>query len=66
MGEHKTDYILLNNLGIKYTLIMKLDQLTYSTKKNPLEMWPENEFWALFNFQRILCKRESEEICILI
>ena len=29
-------------------------------------MRPENYFQALFNFQRILCKKESEEICVLI
>ena len=29
-------------------------------------MWPRNQFQALFNFQRILCKKESEEVCMLI
>ena len=29
-------------------------------------MWPENKFQALFNFQRILCKMESEEVSVLI
>ena len=29
-------------------------------------MWPRNWFQALFNFQRILCKKESKEVCILI
>ena len=29
-------------------------------------MWPGNWFQALFNFQRILCKKEPEEVCMLI
>ena len=29
-------------------------------------MWPKNQFQALFNFQRILCKKESEEVSVLI
>ena len=29
-------------------------------------MWPENWCQALFNFQRILCKKESEEASVLI
>ena len=29
-------------------------------------MWPGNWFQALFNFQRILCKKESEEASVLI
>ena len=29
-------------------------------------MWPGNWFQALFNFQRSLCKKESEEICMLM
>ena len=29
-------------------------------------MWPGNQFQALFNFQRILCKKESEEASMLI
>ena len=29
-------------------------------------MWPENKFQAPVNFQRILCKKESEEVCMPI
>ena len=29
-------------------------------------MWPGNYFQALFNFQGILCKKESEEVSVLI
>ena len=29
-------------------------------------MWPENQFQALFNFKRILCKMESEEVRVPI
>ena len=29
-------------------------------------MWPGNYFQALLNFQRILCKMESEEACVLV
>ena len=29
-------------------------------------MSPENNFQALFNFQRIFCKKESEEVSALI
>ena len=29
-------------------------------------MWPRNQFQALFNFQIIICKKESEEVCMLI
>ena len=29
-------------------------------------MWPGHQLQALFNFQRILCKKESEEACKLI
>ena len=29
-------------------------------------MWPEHEFQTLFNFQRILCKKESEEVSMPI
>ena len=29
-------------------------------------MWPRNKFQALFNFQRIPCKKDSEEVCVLI
>ena len=28
-------------------------------------MWPGKKFQAFFNFQRILCKKESEEACML-
>ena len=28
-------------------------------------MWPENWFQPLFNFQRILCQKESEEVSVL-
>ena len=29
-------------------------------------MWPENQFQAIFNFQRILCKKKSEQVCMMI
>ena len=29
-------------------------------------MWPGNYLQVLFSFQRILCKKESEEVCIII
>ena len=29
-------------------------------------MWPGNYFQALFDFQAILCKKESEEVSVLI
>ena len=29
-------------------------------------MWPENKFWALFDFQRLLCKMESKRACVFI
>ena len=29
-------------------------------------MRPDNYFYVLFNFQRILCKKEPEEVCLLI
>ena len=29
-------------------------------------MWPEKWFQALFNFPGILCKKESEEVSVLI
>ena len=29
-------------------------------------MWPENQFQAFFNFQRILSKMESEEVVIVM
>ena len=29
-------------------------------------MWPGNQFQVLFHFERILCKKESEEASMLI
>ena len=29
-------------------------------------MWPGNYFQTLLNFQRILCKMESEEVYVLV
>ena len=29
-------------------------------------MWPGNKCQALFNFQRILCKKESMEVSVLV
>ena len=29
-------------------------------------MWPGNKFQALFNFQRIICKKDYEEVCMMI
>ena len=29
-------------------------------------MWPRNLFQALFNFRRILCNKDSEEVSTLI
>ena len=29
-------------------------------------MWPENQFQVIFKFQRILSKKESEEVGVLI
>ena len=29
-------------------------------------MWPGNQFKILFNFQRILCKKDSVEVSMLI
>ena len=29
-------------------------------------MWPEKYFQTLLKFQRIICKKESEEVCVLI
>ena len=28
-------------------------------------MWPGNKYQTLFNFQRIFCEKESEEVCVL-
>ena len=28
-------------------------------------MWPENYFLVLFDFQKILCKMESEEVYVV-
>ena len=29
-------------------------------------MWPGSKFQALFNFQRIICKIDSEKVCKLM
>ena len=66
-----TKHILLNNLGNKQSLVMKFSQfmLYYKIKfliKKLWEMWSGNWFQALFNFQNIICKKESEEVRMLI
>ena len=34
--------------------------------KNSMKIWPGNYFLVLLNFQRILCKMESEEVYVVI
>ena len=29
-------------------------------------MWPREKFKVFFDFQRMLCKKESEEVCVRI
>ena len=55
-----TKHILLNNLGSQHSLVLKFgnESLHNITKEKVLS---EN-----FNFQRILCKKESKEVCKLI
>ena len=64
--------ILLNNLGSKRHLIMKFGQFIYYYKrkrfiKNFYEKYGlEISFRPPFNFQRILYKKKSEEVYMLI
>ena len=68
--NHETTFT--EQLGSKDSLVKKFGQLIYYNKgknfikKTPWKMWPENKFQALFNFQKILCKKKSEEVCMLI
>ena len=34
--------------------------------KKVYEMLPGNKYQVFFNFQRIVCKKESREVCMLI
>ena len=29
-------------------------------------MWPRNRFQVLLNFQKVLCKKKSAEVCLLV
>ena len=57
-----TKYILVNNLGSKRSLVMKFGQF--------LQYYKINGAWKLVqvlsNFQRILCKKDSVEVSMLI
>ena len=66
-----TKHILLNNLGSKHSLVMNLACLCHITKENFLsKKFMKNMAWALvpgpFWFQRNICKKESEEVYLLI
>ena len=67
-----TKRILLNNLASKQSLIMKFG-LVYVILQNKIsyqkilwKMWLGNKFQALFNFHRIIYKKEFEEASMLI
>ena len=50
---------------------MKFGQFTQYFKKSfyqkiPQKIWPGNYFQACFNFQGILCKKDSVEVSMLI
>ena len=59
---------ILNNLGSKHSLVMEfvILQNNFFYQKNEQKMWPGNKFQVLFNFQRILCKKDSVEVSMLI
>ena len=62
MPKHETRNTLLNNLGSKHSLVMKFGQFIKNSVKNVA--------WKLvpvyFYFQRILCKKDSAEVSMLI
>ena len=31
-----------------------------------MKMWPGNQFQTFFNFQKIFCKKESDQACVPI
>ena len=62
--------ILLKFLS-KHILVMKFGQFMLYYKSKIFinffwKLWPENEFQALLNFQKMLCKKGSEKLRILI
>ena len=69
MYKHETRNTLLNNLGCKCSLIMKYGQfmqyykIAFLIKKFYEKCGPEK---VLFNFQRILCEKDSVKVSMLI
>ena len=58
-------------MGSEHSLVMKFGQFMYNYKIKLLSKnYTKNVTWTLvpglFNFQRILCKEESEEVSMLI
>ena len=45
--------------------LSNIEKETFLSKQH-MKMWPGNLFQTLFNFQGILCKKESEEVSVLI
>ena len=71
MPKYESQNILLNSLGSKHSLVMKLFSLCNIRKEKKLSKNSmKNVSWklvqTLFNFQRILSKKESKEVCVLI
>ena len=75
--KHKHETHLLNNLGSKDSLAMKFGQFVILQNKIFYQKFCEKcgletslnlveSSRNFFNFQRILCKKESEEVSILI
>ena len=51
-----------NEIGPAYVILQK--KTFY--QKIILKKRPGNEFQVIFDFKRVLCKKESEEVCMLI
>ena len=68
MSKHETRNILLINLGSKHTLVIKFGQFMQHYKRAIFskKFLKKNVAWKLvpgpFDFQRILSKKESEEL----
>ena len=68
MSKHETKHILLINLGSKHTLVIKFCQFMQHykraifNKKFLKKRGLETSSRPFFDFQRILSKKESEEL----
>ena len=66
MPKHEIRNIL-NNLGNKCSLVMKFGQFVqYYKIIFFIKKFYENVAWKLFNFQRILCKKDTLQVSMLI